>query len=192
MRTLQKTIPLVLVPMLGFLTAFMSAGVLSGATSAPAPSVLKEDGADFVRLGQATFHWKSIVKVYDIALHLGTGQDATKALTDVPMRLELMYHRAFTAAEIIKGGDGLLRRNVDAGTFDALSPRLAELNRAYVNVKAGDIYALTYVPGNGTTLRLNGKPLTTVPGYDFASAYFRIWLGKQPMSAGLRDELLGR
>jgi hypothetical protein len=165
---------------------------LAAATSAPSPPMLKEDGADFVRVGQTTFRWKSLVKVYDVALHLGTGLGRAEALADVPMRLELVYHRAFTASQIIKGGDALLRRNVSGAVLESLAPRLAVFNRAYVNVKAGDAYAITYVPGRGTTLRLNGNALATVPGYDFASSYFRIWLGDEPMSSRLRDELLGR
>ncbi len=174
------------------LAALVFAVEASAATSVRAPGILTEDGADFVRLGQATFRWKSVLKVYDIALHLGAGQDASRVLEDVPMRLELVYHRGFTAENIIKGGNELLRRNVDASTLALLASRLAELNRVYVDVNPGDIYALTYVPGRGTTLRLNGKSLATIPGYDFAASYFRIWLGSEPMSAGLRDELLGR
>lgn len=165
---------------------------LPAAGFAPAPPALREDGANFVRVGQTTFRWKAILKVYDITLHLGAGQQARGALADVPMRLELLYHRAFTPAEIVKGGDEFLRRNVDSATFERLAPRLADLNRSYVSVKPGDAYALTYIPGRGTTLRLNGKALTTIPGYDFANSYFRIWLGDNPISGTIRDELLGR
>ncbi|MCE9519251.1 MAG: chalcone isomerase family protein [Verrucomicrobia bacterium] len=178
-------------PILASLVVLISAVSLPAANVAPSPPVLKEDGADFVRMGQATFRWKSVVKIYDITLHIGAGQLNAKALDDVPMRLELVYYRAFTAADIIKGGDTLLRRNVFGDTFERLAPRLAEFNRAYVNVKPGDSYTLTYVPGRGTTLRLNGDVLATVPGYDFAAAYFRIWLGDEPMSSKLRDDLLG-
>lgn len=174
------------------LLSLLLATALPSTAATPAPAVYREDGADFVRLGQSTFLWKSIVKVYDIALHVGNGESASKVLTDIPMRLELRYHRGFGAAQIIKGGDELLRRNVDAATLASLQSRLAQLNSAYVDVKPGDTYTLTYVPGNGTTLRLNGRALVTITGHDFAAAYFRIWLGSQPMSASLRDALLGR
>lgn len=155
-------------------------------------ATLEEDGARFERLGKTTFWWKSILKVYDISCHVGAGNTSAQILTDVPMRLELRYHRAFTAVDIIKGGDELLRQNVSAATMEALAGRLADLNRAYIDVKAGDAYTLTYVPGSGTSLRHNGKVLTTIPGSDFAIAYFRIWLGKEPMSTTVRDQLLGR
>ena len=159
---------------------------------ASSSGVLEEDGARFERRAQSTFVWKSLLKVYDIALHLGAGQGTYDALSDLPMRLELRYHRAIKAADIIKGGDALLRRNVTAGMLAALRPRLEELNRAYVDVAPGDAYTLTYVPGRGTTLRLNGNALATIPGHDFVSAYFRIWLGEEPMCGKVRDALVGR
>ena len=161
--------------------------------AAEAPSdKLDEDGARFELIGSTTFRWMSIIKVYDARLHLGAGEPPTKVFADIPVRLQLTYHRGFTAAEIIKGGDTLLARNVKAESLAALRDRLELINRAYRDVREGDSYSLTYVPGKGTTLRLNGSPLVTIPGHDFATAYFRIWLGDDPISESMRDALLGR
>jgi hypothetical protein len=156
------------------------------------PDELSEDGARFVLVGATTFRWMSVIKVYDARLHLGAGEPSSKVFADIPVRLQLTYHRGFTAAEIIKGGDTLLARNVKAETLVSLRERLELINRAYRDVREGDSYTLTYVPGKGTTLRLNGSPLVTVPGHDFAAAYFRIWLGDDPISKSMRDTLLGR
>jgi hypothetical protein len=156
------------------------------------PDELTEDGARFELIGTTTFRWMSVIKVYDARLHLGAGEPPTKVFADIPVRLQLTYHRGFTAAEIIKGGDTLLARNVKAETLTALRERLELINRAYRDVREGDRYTLTYAPGKGTTLRLNGSPLVTIPGHDFAAAYFRIWLGDDPISESMRDALLGR
>jgi len=160
--------------------------------SQAATDQLTEDGARFELAGATTFRWMSIVKVYDARLHLGNGEHAAKVFTDIPVRLQLTYHRGFTAAEIIKGGDTLLARNVKADALVSLRERLELINRAYRDVREGDSYTLTYVPGKGTTLRLNGSPLVSIPGHDFAAAYFRIWLGDDPISKSMRDTLLGR
>lgn len=173
------------------LVLFFAAG--SAAQAEPlVPAALTEDGARFERVGAKTFRWMSVLKVYDISLHLGVGEPATRVFADIPKRLHLVYHRGFTAAEIVKGGDTLLARNVEAATLASLRDRLDLLNRTYRDVKPGDSYTLTYKPGVGTTLRLNGTVLITIPGADFAAAYFRIWLGEKPISASLRDTLLGR
>jgi hypothetical protein len=56
-------------------------------------------------------------------------------------------------------------------------------------VKPGDRYALTYVPGVGTELALNGTTLGTVEGADFAAAVFAIWLGPQAIDESLKTQL---
>lgn len=134
----------------------------------------------------------SVLKVYDASLHLGAGESPSRIFADIPTRLQLRYYRGFTAAEIVKAGDTLLAQNVDAATIASLRKRLDRINRAYRDVKPGDSYTFTYIPDRGTTLRLNGVPLDTIPGQDFAAAYFRIWLGESPISPTLRDTLLGR
>jgi hypothetical protein len=178
--------------LLALLVCFAAAANLHAARPVPPPAYLTEDGVRFEQIGAKTFRWMSVVKVYDAALHLGAGESTARIFADIPTRLQLGYHRGFTAAEIVKGGDTLLARNVDSATVAALRERLDLINRTYRDVKPGDSYTLTYVPGSGTTLRLNGVPLVTIPGHDFAAAYFRIWLGDDPISPSLRDDLLGR
>lgn len=156
------------------------------------PPKLTEDGIDFERLGQATFRWMRVINVYDAALHIGAGHDRSKPLSGAPLRLAIHYRRDFTAAEIAKGGDALLERNVAGAVLESLRPRLDRLNRAYRDIKSGDSYIPAYLPGKGTVLRLNGTDLVTIEGEDFANAYFRIWLGEDPISVSLRDQLLGR
>lgn len=157
-----------------------------------APAALDEDDTRFELVGQGAFRWKRLIHAYDASLHAGKDSAPATLLTGAPIRLEIHYRREFSAADIVSGGDALLRRNVTAAAWQSLQDRLAKLNRAYVDVKPGDRYTLTYVPGKGTTLRLNGNPLVTVEGADFAAAYFRIWLGEDPISPQLRDLLLGK
>jgi hypothetical protein len=57
-------------------------------------------------------------------------------------------------------------------------------------VKPGDRSALTYVPGHGTELSINGRSKGWVEGADFAAAYFQIWLGREPLSDSFKEQLL--
>jgi len=155
------------------------------------PTAVEEDGIRFELVGHGAFRWKRLVHAYDASLHAGQGSKRDSLLAGAPLRLEIHYRREFSAPDIVSGGDALLKRNVTAETWRRLQPRLTQLNSAYLDVKPGDRYTLTWVPGTGTTLRLNGKALVTVEGADFALAYFRIWLGEEPISTALRDQLLG-
>lgn len=52
--------------------------------------------------------------------------------------------------------------------------------------------AALYMPLEvATELSKNGRSLTVIPGADFASAYFGLWLGDQPIDIRLRDDLRG-
>ena len=135
--------------------------------------------------------YKVVIKAYVAALYVGNGVAADDVRADVPKRLELSYFWSIRGADFGRAGDEILERNLDEATFAALRPRLDRINAWYRDVKPGDRYALTYVPGVGTQLALNGTEIGTIEGADFAKAYFRIWLGDDPVDARMRDQLLG-
>ena len=177
-------------------------GALLIATMAVQSSAGAElEGVDFVdrvRAGDVTMRlscvgllrYKLFIKAYVAALYLGDGAADGDVLGDVPKRLELSYFWSISGADFGKAGDQILAQNVDAETLSALRPRLGRINALYRDVKPGDRYSLTYVPGSGTELALNGTRLGVIDGADFAAAYFRIWLGDTPVDTRLRDQLL--
>jgi hypothetical protein len=134
--------------------------------------------------------YKVLFKGYVAGLYLSAGVGPGEALADVPKRLELSYFWSITGSDFGKAADEILARNVDPDTLARLRPRLDQINALYEDVKPGDRYALTYVPGVGTELALNSRRKGIIPGADFAAAYFRIWLGDQPIDTALRDQLL--
>lgn len=56
---------------------------------------------------------------------------------------------------------------------------------------ANQYYSLTYIPGKGTALALNGEPKGLIEGADFAAAVFSIWLGPKPMNKSFKKQILG-
>ena len=80
---------------------------------------------------------------------------------------------------------------MSAAAIERLRPRIDYHNNLYVDVKPGDRYALTYIPGLGTELALNGRPVGIIEGADFAAALFSLWLGKYPYDERFKKALLG-
>jgi hypothetical protein len=168
------------------LSAFLTPSFIHAASF---PSSIRiDDNLTLERVGYGTFRW-TVIRVYDGAFYLSksTVQGKEKA-----KRLELEYHTSISAERIVSGGNAILKRNVSQDTLLQLQDRLNLINSAYVDVRRGDRYSLTYIPGIGTELRLNDKLLVTIPGEDFAEAYFKIWLGPSPISDTFRDTLLGK
>jgi len=131
-----------------------------------------------------------LLKGYAAALYRESCDAGREPLDDAGKRLELAYFWSIDGDRFGEAAEKILRRNLEAEDYAALEDRLARLHASYESVEPGDRYALTYVPGRGTALSLNGRTLTTVEGGDFARAYFGIWLGEQPIDEGLRDDLL--
>ncbi len=130
------------------------------------------------------------IKVYVGALYLVPGTNVERVLEDVPKRLELSYFRAIQAGDFGKAAMKVLADNVSSTTMTLLKPRIDQMHRLYQDVQPGDRYGLTYLPGVGTELALNGERKGLVEGADFAAAYFAIWLGTDPIHETLKEGLL--
>jgi hypothetical protein len=144
--------------------------------------------------GTGLLRYRYLLKGYVAALYLGESFEGeatpTSVLVDVPRRLEIEYFwsiRAEAFAEITRDG---IARNVDEQTFSSLRERIEQLNALYRDVGPGDRYSLTYLPGIGTELALNGEPRGRIAGADFSSALFALWLGASALDASLRQQLL--
>ena len=147
------------------------------------------NGKTLLKTGEGTFRWM-FIKVYEGAFYMDANQPQADPFEDVAKQLVLEYRVGITADQFRESGNEFLRRNVAEKALDSLQERLPRLNAAYVDVGKGDRYTLAYLPEKGTTLRLNGEPLVTVEGADFARAYFTIWLGEDPVKESFRDALL--
>jgi hypothetical protein len=124
------------------------------------------------------------------ALYVSKGFEAKDALEDIPKRLEFEYFHNIKAKDFVKLTNKLLAANNDQETIARLQPRIDRFNALYEDVRPGDRYSLTYIPGIGTEFALNGELKGTIEGTDFAQALFSIWLGQKPVSKSLKLALL--
>jgi hypothetical protein len=148
------------------------------------------DGEQLELRGVGQYKFKRLIKVNAAALYLPPDIDSSAVLNDVPKRLEIAYHRSIDAEDLVRSGDVYLQKNIPADVLANIQSGLEQMNAMYQNVERGDRYALTYVPGKGTTLSFNGSDVGTVPGEEFAGAYFTIWLGDEPVCPIMRNDLL--
>lgn len=176
----------------------LATAVLLAATSSRAAEIEGVEFDERVTAGDRVLTLQSVgllryrilFKGYVAALYLEEGTSPGEVLEDVSKRLELEYFWSIAGEQFGPVAESTLERNLDARSLERLRPRVEALHAKYQDVKPGDRYALTYLPGEGTELAKNGVRLALVPGEDFARAYFGIWLGETPLDRGLRDQLL--
>ena len=131
-----------------------------------------------------------VVNAYVGGFYLEENTPNSERFADVERRLELHYFHAITSGDFAKATSKIIKKNVSSNQYEKLYPYIQQMNALYLDVKPGDRYAATYIPGKGTELALNGKPLGIVPDSDFSKAYFGIWLGDNPLNEDFRNSLL--
>ena len=136
--------------------------------------------------------YKRIFRGYAAALYRKECSSPQADLAASPMRLELSYFWSIAGHRFGEAAETLLRESLDPPEFAAIEEHMRRLHASYRSVSPGDRYALTWTPGVGTELSLNGRALVTIAGEEFARAYFDLWLGDEPMDEELRNALLAR
>jgi hypothetical protein len=167
--------------------ATVHAATLAGVTL---PDTVTVDGTTLVLNGlglrQATV---LRVKAYVGGLYLQerTSDAATVIDAHQVKRVAMKFLRDIDRNRLASGwGDEL--RNVASGSA---ADRITQFTSLIPDVKRGDTLSITWRPGTGIDVALNGKARGTVPGDDFARALFTVWFGPRPGDANLKRGMLG-
>ena len=129
-------------------------------------------------------------KAYTGGFYLEEGVPIDDALSDRAKRIEIEYLRPIKGKDFGPATNKGIAKNVDSYTYKKLRDQIAYHNSLYEDVQPGDRYSLTYIPGIGTELSLNGKPKGIIEGPDFAAAVFSIWLGPEPISKSFKKQIM--
>ncbi|MGD9309031.1 MAG: chalcone isomerase family protein, partial [Desulfosarcina sp.] len=133
--------------------------------------------------GAGVLYYLRFIKAYVGALYVPPGTAPDGVLADTPKRLEVEYFHALNGEDFGPATYKGLSKNLGQEAIDRMRDRIEYHNSLYVDVKPGDRYSLTYLPGIGTELALNGEPKGIIEGADFAAAIFSLWLGEYPFDA---------
>lgn len=155
------------------------------------PATFKEEST-LLELRGAGLYRYLMFKVFVSALYLRPGDASSDVFSDIPKRLVIHYFHDIKASEFVELTDDGLKKNLSKEQLDRIRPKIDQYNKFYASVKPGDEYSLTYIPGRGTELALNGQRRGIIEGPEFASAIYKIWLGSNPLSDSLKADLFGR
>ena len=149
-------------------------------------------------LNGAGIRYKAVFKVYTAGLYLGSKASTTEAVlaTPGPRRMHIVMLRDIDANELGKLFTRGMQDNSPREEFSksiAGTIRLSELFSAKKKLVAGDSFSVDYVPGQGTTVLINGKAsIDPIKEPEFFTSLLRIWLGNNPADGQLKDALLGK
>ena len=155
------------------------------------------DGKTLVLNGRLGLRVRKIllvpVKVYVIGLYVDTPSSDARAIlaADRIKRVDLVARRDLSGADVANAIAEAMNE-AHSARKDALAPRIASFQKLFPNVATGERISLTYVPGKGTAVAIQGSDKGSIAGDDFAEALFSVWLGARPIQQDVKNDLLGR
>jgi hypothetical protein len=178
------------------ITIFTFVGITHNVRGAEIEGIHFEDSyeTEQIRLriqGTGLLRYLGFIKAYVGALYMQEGDSVEDVLSDIPKRLEVEYFHAFKKEDFGITTNKVIQKNTDTQTLQRIRPQIDYHNSLYEDVQPGDRYSLTYIPGRGTELALNGKIRGVIKGAEFATALFSMWLGEHPMNKPFKHQLLG-
>ncbi|HKY63947.1 MAG TPA: chalcone isomerase family protein [bacterium] len=154
------------------------------------PDSMQVNGKNLVLNGMGLR--RKIVKVYVAGLYLPAKETSAEKIlsSDTERNVTMQFVRDVEKASICNAWHEGLKNNTPSkasalkGDFDTLCNYMADM-------KVGNKMSFTYVPGQGTTVAIDGANKGTIAGKDFADAMFGCWIGPNPPGADFKKGLLG-
>lgn len=157
------------------------------------PDSVNVDGTRLVLNGMGIREATALqVDVYVAGLYVpARSHDADTLLAgDTPRRVVMHMVRDVSREDAMEGFLTGLRNN-SPNDMAALEPAIARLRSVVQAMNEGEVVTITYVPGRGTEIAINGRSRGVVEGALFGRAIFRNFIGPRPPNRGLRTGLLG-
>lgn len=179
--------------LVGILTLILAtpvaAGELAGVTL---PDSAQVDGRELTLNGMA-LRKKLFIKVYVAGLYLPQKMsDASAVLSgDTARHLKMEFVRGVGKDKMCDAWYEGLEANTENPSTE-LTQKFDQLCDWMIDVEEGGTFAFTYVPGEGTTVEVDGETQGSIEGKDFADALFASWIGPNPGPGDdFREALMG-
>jgi hypothetical protein len=149
-------------------------------------------------LNGAGTRYKAIFKVYTAGLYLQAKAATPEAVyaASGPRRMHIVMLRDIDGNELGKLFTRGMQDNATREEFGKSIPgtiRMGEIFAQRKKLNAGDYFTVDWIPGTGTQISVDGKPVgEPIKEPEFYTSLMKIWLGKSPADAHLKDALLGK
>ena len=157
-----------------------------------------EAGGQKLQLNGAGIRYKFVVKVYTAGLYLNAKAGTPEAVlaNTGPKRLHIQMLRDIDGNELgklfTKGMEDNATRDEFARAINGVL-RIADIFAKKKKLASGENFSVEWLPGTGTVVYVNGARVEGEPikEPEFFNVLMKIWLGKSPADAQLKDALLG-
>lgn len=176
MRTLHTAL-------LATLLALPASGAMRAATLAGVnlPDKVEAAPGQSLVLNGLGLRKKFFIKIYVGGLYLPARERSAAAIltADTPRRMVLHFVYSVNKGQMCDAWDEGLTANVPNPAAE-VKQGFKSLCTAMEDIPDGHELVLTYLPGEGTRVEVNGKLRATLPGKATADAVLSTWIGAKP------------
>jgi len=154
---------------------------------------LQSDDGTILHLNGAGIRTKFFFDIYIAELYMEHPTDTAEGVLGAAGQKRMIMHFLYKEVgkeKLIDGWNEGFKENSTEAEFTALQERITQFNNLFVTVKKNDVIVLDFNPVTGTKVTISGEEKGSVEGKDFNDALLKIWLGKEPISSGLKKDLL--
>jgi hypothetical protein len=152
-------------------------------------------GESHLKLNGGGVRTKLIFKLYTAGLYLDAKSADAAAIVQadkaMAVRLVITSNKINSSNMSEAINEGFDKST--GGQTEKIRSRIDELLKTFTSegIEVGDVFNITYVPGQGVLTYKNDSLKSTIKGLDFKQALFGIWLSDDPVSSGLKSGMLG-
>jgi Chalcone isomerase-like len=124
---------------------------------------------------------KLFIKIYVGGLYLVAKEHSAAAVlaADSPRRMALHFLYSVSPKQMCDAWDEGLADNTPSASAE-VKAGFKTLCSSMEDIPSGHTLLLTYIPGEGTRVEVNGKAKVTIPGKPVADAILATWIGPKP------------
>lgn len=156
---------------------------------------LQNDIGKVLHLNGAGVRSKFFFDIYIAELYMENSADNLEGILAAEGQKRMIMHFLYSEVgkeKLIDGWNEGFEGNSSSTELAAIQERIAKFNSLFVDVKKNDVIILDFNPAiGGTMVTIAGDQKGSVEGKDFNDALLKIWLGKNPVTSGLKKDLLG-
>jgi hypothetical protein len=161
--------------------------VAARAQSVEHPQSITPDGGTAVPLASQAMrlHLLGMIDLYSLALYVGGSTSRENLLSpevSKALRIQIVFE------EDPRYRIGINWRAELVPTLE--SAATAHLRGTFAPLQGGDVVLIEYVPGKGTTVRVNKAVAVGGVNHDLMLAFLDYWLGQRPVSEEIKRTLL--
>ncbi len=175
----------------GLIWVWLNLLVFSSSAAFEFPSNYEDENSAMVLQGTAVKGF-FMMKAFLAALYGEPANKLEDILSDVPKRIEVYYFLSIPGEGLVNETKRSMRLNTTKDEFSQLEARISQMYVLFPNLRPRDRYSITYIPGTGTKFVYNDQLMGTIPGEDFAKTLFSVWIGKKPLDAKIKSDLLAK